>query len=340
MTALKNLITVVSVCGFIGISNAKPAEIRSWTNTKGKKITAKYISSDGKVAVLESKFGKKMNVPIATLSKADAEYIQKQMADGNAAGKGVKVATPKGFLKPLPNKEHSEGMACHAVYKGDKYVAKLMVTGGIHVYLPDSIMGEDKKAMDIFASTHDDLPQGKRKYYPLKSIENGGEPAVNPDKVEFTAVHIDGVKHHVVYEFTPKGITAWMHSEVGKATLETSRHWIRWRMLGIKAYDQDVDMHKKMKFTKERADGKGKDYKVNFYEIATIHGPAAEAKFSGPAYGKTKIKIEHDAENENSVLNCYNYPDTPLGNGFTFFFTQEDHTSKDHDKEKVTITFK
>lgn len=73
------LIAIVCLCGFITLQVAESRESRTFTNLQGKKIEAELIEvKDGKASLLFN--GRKVEVPINTLSPEDQAWLSEQSA--------------------------------------------------------------------------------------------------------------------------------------------------------------------------------------------------------------------------------------------------------------------
>lgn len=72
-------LTPFLLCGLTVVLATGVANARAWTNTKGQKVHAHYLTSDETdvILVLE-KGGKEVKVPKDQFSEADRKYIEEQ----------------------------------------------------------------------------------------------------------------------------------------------------------------------------------------------------------------------------------------------------------------------
>ena len=96
--------------GFLGMALAASAGARTWTDKKGRKIEAEYVSQTKDAVLLKLKNGKEVSVPFANLSRADLSYLieaeiaaaeknkSKKPADGEMENKGDDGAGGAGFV--------------------------------------------------------------------------------------------------------------------------------------------------------------------------------------------------------------------------------------------------
>lgn len=86
------------LAGSIGIG-AEP--FRTWKNTKGQSIEARLVERKGDSVILEMRDAKRHEIPVATLSREDIEWLESNEASPSTAGgaAGAVLAVP--VIKPL-----------------------------------------------------------------------------------------------------------------------------------------------------------------------------------------------------------------------------------------------
>ncbi len=111
MTLPKTILTIFMLLTFVSIANAE--EVRSWTNNKGKAISAKLVEvNDGKVKLLKD--GSSYRFAIDKLSSTDQDYIKQwlskkaQNKEGEISQQALQVSK-KGKLLYETNFENNDG---------------------------------------------------------------------------------------------------------------------------------------------------------------------------------------------------------------------------------------
>ncbi len=74
--------------GVLGLAFLLPAGARTWTDVKGRKIEAEFISQSADAVLLKLKNGKEVAVPIKNLSRADLAFLIEMDTDAPAKDDG------------------------------------------------------------------------------------------------------------------------------------------------------------------------------------------------------------------------------------------------------------
>jgi len=64
---------------------AAPTEMRTWTDARGRKVTARAVSMDGGNVVLENAAGARLTVPLSNFSAQDQAYLRQHFSQNAAA---------------------------------------------------------------------------------------------------------------------------------------------------------------------------------------------------------------------------------------------------------------
>lgn len=103
---------------------AKKEKLRTWTSTSGKTVEASFAGiEDGKVQ-LRSAEGKMGAIPLANLISADQQYARKR------GGGGRMLERTESQLAGFASGEWKQ---CNTVYRGEDYIAKLLVAGNLQI---------------------------------------------------------------------------------------------------------------------------------------------------------------------------------------------------------------
>ena len=313
------------------------AETREWTSTKGTKIKAELVSQTETHVTLKKSNGKKLEVPIKSLTEADQQYIQSQKSpaeEDNAEQNNAKKSKGK---KLLPTLKEGKGKGYFAYYEGNAYTATIEPNGSLVIRLTENGKTIDNWSLNIVPRTIH-KPKGKQQRgLGVQKVIKHGDPVDSPEKIELTMLLKEDITAEVVYEFNAKGITTWMKTTEGKTTPSDVTHYLTHQFKSVKEVTTDIKDHKKM-YLKGK-DVKGKSIKYNYYELTRLGKNVSEFDVSMPAVSKVKISMEK-SDDENVTLRTINYGDNALNLGYGVWFYKEKIGSSDQAKEKSTINFK
>ncbi len=173
------------------------AEVRSWTNSKGKTIQAEMVDADAKTVKLKLANGRVATIPIKTLSKADQQWIKKYHS-GNF--------NKANFQNPWPaDAEADEDFEVTTVQNGpDQYIYETP-----HFkYTCDARIGSTviKKLSQIFEAT----------YSANKALPLNNAPITDPD-YKFEAILYEHREDYEAAGGLPQsaGVQIWK-PEMGK----------------------------------------------------------------------------------------------------------------------------
>lgn len=74
--------------GFLGLAIVLPVGARTWTDVKGRKIEAEFVSQTAEAVLLKLKNGKEVAVPVINLSRADLAFLIEKKTDAPTQGEG------------------------------------------------------------------------------------------------------------------------------------------------------------------------------------------------------------------------------------------------------------
>ena len=99
--------TKIVLSGFLGMLLVAVASARTWTDKKGRKIEAEYLSQTKDTVLLKLKNGKEVSVPFSNLSRADLNYLIE--AEIAAAKKGNDKETGDGEMEKKESDVKKDG---------------------------------------------------------------------------------------------------------------------------------------------------------------------------------------------------------------------------------------
>lgn len=82
---------IFCIVAFFSLCQAEE-EVREWTNTEGKSISASLLEMNDEMATLRLENGRRYEVPLDSLSEEDREYCAEWMASSEAASKAEDMA--------------------------------------------------------------------------------------------------------------------------------------------------------------------------------------------------------------------------------------------------------
>lgn len=91
---------LVSCSGLLLISFSLAGEMRTWTNQGGRTIEAEILSLDGDTATLKMTNGREYEVPLSSLSDADATFALQWKAEQDALARAPRPKTEPVMAKP------------------------------------------------------------------------------------------------------------------------------------------------------------------------------------------------------------------------------------------------
>lgn len=97
-TALQAIVFLLVAFGSklpLGAQQTAPAGLRTWTNTDGRTMVAKFSGIEGETAVFQMANGQEAKVPLARLSPQDREFIKNQGATGTPPAPAARVPIEK-----------------------------------------------------------------------------------------------------------------------------------------------------------------------------------------------------------------------------------------------------
>lgn len=341
---------IVIALAFISLCSSAVAEMREWSSSKGKKITAEAIFVGETIVVFKTDKGKEIATPISGLSNDDIKFLkelkaakEKQHASPDLNKKtepeteptAKPTAAPKAGLLPLL--ADGKGKGFHAYYEGEKYIAKVNAKGVLTIQYKEAdgaIL--PKWSIRIYPDARR-ITEAKTISYKFQKILKHGNAQMNPAEVRYTHQRDGDIKCEVVYEFTPDGYTTWTRSDESPETPPEMIHRLVHTVSKPSKISTDKSFLKKMKLKQEAYSGN--DKKVDFLEEDRLKGDTKRYEMTGPILAKTKLRVDRGSAKEAKLL-LTQYPGCPLESGFSFILRKDDCKTRDHQNEKATFTFK
>ena len=337
--------TLTSLITIAGLFTTSITQAREWTSKQGSTINAELVSQTETHLTLKKSNGKKLTLPIDSLSQTDQQFIKSQKkpteeatkSKGGKKGSKVDYGTKKKVKMYLPTLNEGKGQGYFAYYEGEAYIARMLPNATLQILLVENGKTVDNWSLDIIASSYHKPNGKKRKSLSVQKVTKHGDPAENPEKIELTVAIKGDITADIVYEFTPKGITSWLRSEEGKETPSGVKHILGHRFGSVKEITADIKDHKKMSYKAKSINNKS--IKYNFFDLAKLSQAVSEFVIDMPAVAKVKISMEK-SEDEGVSLKPVNYGDSAMYMGYSMWFSKEDIGSTNQETEKSTITFK
>lgn len=318
---------------------AKPEEQKedtlTWTSLTGHQIVAELVEIEGENLVLKDQDGAKRVVRLPLLIPAD----QARAKELNEKRKQDTVQTKSASPDRLPVFTEGPGKGYHAVYKHEKFIAKMDSKGTITVQCLEN--GEPVgKPLGIYYACDYTL---RRKYHtrPVISYDKFPAPTMTPKLLEYEATLDGDVECCFRYEFVDNTIQLWSWlvdpHEIEPPT--RSRMTIRFESTHKFPVDMYVSEQKKTlePYTLVVNNDK-KGIKRYPYGDATqyIEGPAREMFIDGPLYGNRKVSVFLKSRNKTHIT-FYIYPKYAPYQGYSAFLRKSDEKSRS-DNERMILT--
>jgi hypothetical protein len=333
--------TTFAVWFFSLVLPAAAQEIRTWTSIKGSSIEASLVDTDGTMVRLKRTDGKILALKTTDLAEADRAFLAQNTTNIPIEGESVPVATA-GKDTQLPVFTEGEAKGLHALYKCEKYIARVDKAGFMLVTPMESGKELDQLTLRILPDAYTETtPGGLRKQYWIRHFTRSGQPHINPATVSFTGIRDGGITCEVEYGFSNEGITTWFRAETSTESPPGLVHRMRHEFIALKppeGGDEAQNLFRKQ-HRAEWKDRSGKKSKANFMEVTTMRGDLEELEVRGPALGKGRVIFTGPKDKAASMM-PYQYAETSLAQGFTVYLVKKIPESKNRKDESISVSFR